>query len=117
MISKEKPVGFKKEIEVVACYIQYDNKFVLLHRHDHKSSGNKFGLPAGKVDIGETIHQAMRREIYEETGLEIPENKLEYFDSLYVQNEGHDIYYHTFFITFDKKPEIKISSSEHKDFI
>lgn len=73
MIFQEAPIDFNKEIDVVGCYVQYDGKFVLLHRQPHKTNGNRLGLPAGKVDPGETVHRAMSREIKEETGLDISE--------------------------------------------
>ncbi len=34
---------------------------------------NKFGLPGGKIDYGETMEAAFRREIAEETGLQLTE--------------------------------------------
>ena len=34
---------------------------------------NKFGLPGGKIDYGETMEEAFRREIHEETGLGVTE--------------------------------------------
>jgi 8-oxo-dGTP pyrophosphatase MutT (NUDIX family) len=63
MIFKTAPADFNKKMDVAGCYIQHEGQFVLLHRHVHKSSGNKWGLPAGKVDPGETVAEAMQREI------------------------------------------------------
>jgi ADP-ribose pyrophosphatase YjhB (NUDIX family) len=47
---------------------------VLLVR-TRKWSG-KWGIPGGKVELGETLEDAFRREIREETGLEILEPRL-----------------------------------------
>ena len=117
MIFKEAPADFKKEIDVVGCYVEHDGEFVLLHRQPYKTHGNKFGLPAGKVDPGETIHQAMSREIREETGLDISEENLQYIDSILVRNEGHDFGYHMFATNLSVKPEIRINPNEHQGYI
>lgn len=114
MIFQEPPSDFNKEIDVVGCYVEFEGKIVLLHRHAHKSSGNKLGLPAGKVDPGETIHQAMRREIEEETRLLVEEDDLEHIGSVYVRNEGHDLEYHMFITRPNAKPEIVINPAEHQ---
>ncbi len=116
MIYKEKPSDFNKKADVVACYVQHNGKFILLQRQPHKSSPNQWGLPAGKVDAGETIQQVMIREIFEETGLQLKEGMLEYFDSLYVRNVSNDIYYHMFAANLEELPEIKINPLEHTGF-
>lgn len=117
MIFKQPPVDFKKEIDVVGCYVQYDGKFILLHRHAHKTNGDKLGLPAGKVDTGEHIHRAMSREIKEETGLDIAEQDLIYIDSVFVRNEGHDIHYHMFATNLSEKPNVLINPHEHQGYV
>src|SRR5258708_4502108 len=109
MMYKDQPADFKKEIDVVGCYIQCDGKILLLHRQAQKTNGNTWGMPAGKIDLGESISQAMEREIREETGLEIPESALTYFDSRYVRNQGHDLIYHMFSTKLDQSPEITLS--------
>ncbi|MBI1838938.1 MAG: NUDIX hydrolase [Candidatus Colwellbacteria bacterium] len=117
MLFREAPADFKKEIDVVGCYIQHAGKFVLLHRRAHKSNGDKLGLPAGKVDSGETIHQAMSREIKEETGLDVSEKNLEHIGSVFVRNEGHDFGYHMFVTNLSTKPEILINPKEHQAYL
>ncbi len=53
---------------VAALILNADNEFLLLK--SDKWSGN-YSLPAGKVEFGETLSQAILREIKEETGLEV----------------------------------------------
>lgn len=117
MVFQEAPTNFNKEIDVVGCYVQHDGKFVLLHRQPHKTNGNKLGLPAGKVEPGETIHQAMSREIKEETGLDVSEENLEHIGTVFVRNEGHDIGYHMFITRLSTRPEITVNPKEHQTYI
>ena len=116
MITKEKPLDFNKQFDVVGCFVEHNGKFLLLRRHSHKRSGDKWGLPAGKMDDGETISQAMLREIEEETGLKIPEVSVVHFDSLYVRDGSLDIKWHMFGTRLDAKPTIKLSPHEHSEY-
>ena len=50
---------------------------LLLLRRAHEPGRGRLGLPGGFVDIGESAEQALRREIREEVGLEVP--ALSYF--------------------------------------
>ena len=116
MIYSTEPAGFKRGIDVVGCYVEHAGTFLLLYRQPHKPNGNKWGMPAGKVDMGETKSQAMVREIHEETGIEIAEADLQYFDSVFVQHEGTDFIYHMFSVQLIEQPEVTISPQEHQGF-
>ncbi len=117
MILKEAPTDFNKEIDVVGCYMQYDGKFVLLQRQAHKTHGGTFGLPAGKVELGETPSAAMVREMQEETGVQVLEKDLEFIDLVFVRNNGHDLVYHMFRTDFVVQPDIRLSPDEHQGFV
>jgi 8-oxo-dGTP diphosphatase len=54
----------------VDAVILLNGKIVLIKRKNPPYQ-NMFALPGGFVDIGETVEQAVAREAYEETGLEI----------------------------------------------
>ena len=67
-------------MRVVGCFLEYDNQFVLLRRHSHKPDGDSWGLPAGKVDPGESDEMAIIREVFEETGYQAIVDQLELLD-------------------------------------
>ena len=116
MIFKEVPIGFSSRFEVVSCFIEMNGEILLLHRQDNKSEGNTWGVPAGKVEAGESLEQAMIRETKEEIGISIDQTELVHKHKLFVRYPEYDFYYHIFHIDFSTKPVLTIEPKEHKDF-
>lgn len=67
--------GFMKRIRAVAIIIN-DEKILLMHRISHGKEYHVF--PGGGVENGETVEQAVLREVQEETSLEVKIEKLLY---------------------------------------
>lgn len=116
MMSKEKPENFNKRLDVVGCFVEYDDKFLILHRHPHKASGDTWGLPAGKKEKDESIEQALLREVAEETGIKLEQSKLKHIDSLYVRDGDFDVEWHQFSVKLTSEPAVKLSPSEHSEY-
>lgn len=57
-------------VVIVPFHVQ-EKKLVLIKEFRVCLGGYQFGFPAGLVDRGETITQAGKRELYEETGLSV----------------------------------------------
>ncbi|WML45732.1 RNA deprotection pyrophosphohydrolase [Neobacillus sp. PS3-40] len=55
--------SFEEKAKHVLVICQYQNSWLLTH---HKTRGLEF--PGGKVEVGETLEEAAKREVYEETG-------------------------------------------------
>jgi 8-oxo-dGTP diphosphatase len=51
--------------------IAKDHKVLLLRRPQSDFMGGIYELPSGKVEPGETLDAALRREVQEETGLDV----------------------------------------------
>ena len=109
------PPDFRAKFEVVSCFVEYGGKFLLLLRQDHKSAPNMYGVPAGKVEEGETAPATMIRELYEETWIKAQD--IDYFDKVYVRYPDYDYVYHIFHLQLDSKPRITINPEEHKLYI
>lgn len=115
MIFLEKPENFDSKFEVVSCFVEYDWEILLLLRQDHKSEPDTFWVPAWKVNLWENINDAILREIFEETWLEI--NEISYYKKVFVKYPNYDFEYHIFHTELDKLQNIKINIDEHKSYI
>jgi len=116
MISKDKPADFTKRFDIVGCFMLHQGKFLMLHRHPHKASGDRWGLPAGKAEPGEGFPDAMLREIKEETGFDVLREKLRFFGSYFVRDGDFDFGWHMFSIELDSVPDVLINPHEHSEF-
>lgn len=116
MVHKTPPKNFNPKFEVVSCYMESGDKILLLHRHNDKSQGGKWGVPAGKIDQGEDVVEAMIREAQEETGLALEPSKLEYLEKVFVRYPDYDFIYHMFRTKLAQQPAVTLSLTEHQTF-
>jgi 8-oxo-dGTP diphosphatase len=56
---------------VVGAVVQHDGKVLLLQRPEDDFMGGIFELPSGKVEAGEALDAALKREVTEESGLDV----------------------------------------------
>lgn len=70
----EAPAAQRKHTEVaVGILIRPDDALLLTSRPDGKPYAGYWEFPGGKVEAGETVAQALRRELQEELGVTIGE--------------------------------------------
>ena len=60
-----------KPINVVAAIIKKKGSYFIAQRNKEKYMGLKWEFPGGKVDPGETLSEALSREIHEELNINI----------------------------------------------
>ena len=61
---------------VVAALIEKDDKYLLAKRNSDKPLGDLWEFPGGKVEVGESEPEALKREIIEEFNTVVDVNKL-----------------------------------------
>lgn len=109
------PEDFKPQVEVAACYVEADGKLLYMKRAPHCLEGGTWGVPAGKLEPKETPHQAARRELFEETGIDALPSQIEEIGILYVRKPRGMYKYHMFQVHLDKQPSVRLSS-EHTEY-
>ena len=77
-----------------------DGDRVLLVERGREPLKGEWSLPGGAVECGETIRQAVRREVMEETGLEVePLGAPEVFERILLDSDGR-VEYHYLLLDF-----------------
>ncbi|MEH6356122.1 MAG: Nudix family hydrolase [Marinobacter sp.] len=66
-----------REVHVAVGVIIRDGRVLIARRPEHAHQGGLLEFPGGKVESGETVQQALVREIAEETGLKLIESALQ----------------------------------------
>ena len=113
----EKPNEFNHKIEVVGCFLEYEDKILLLHRQDHKSQGNLWGIPGGKLDKSENPINGAIRETLEETGFDISNQLISDLGKVYIKYPSFNYIYHMVKCKPVEPPySVKMSFAEHKGF-
>ncbi len=116
MIFAEKPSGFKNKFDIVSCFCIKEDKFLFLHRQNHKPQGNTWGVPAGKADPGEDLTNAIQRELKEETGLTVTKKEIRYLGKVYTRYPDYDFTFHMYKTIIKGNAKVTINPKEHKDF-
>ena len=93
-------------------FVFWGDKLLLIQRATDDGGANKWCLPGGHVDAGESHEKAAVRELVEETGIEVKNAVLA---GVY-ENEDVMIEYYTSSVESDTEPSILLDSSEHQSY-
>ncbi len=111
-ITEFKPKEFTAIFEATGCYIEREGLLLLLQYSPIKSESLIWGVPGGKLEKDETPIEAAKRELFEETKIEVPLSALENMGALYVERPSSSYIFHLFRVSLVSKPEV-ILSEEH----
>jgi 8-oxo-dGTP diphosphatase len=110
-----KEIKEKPKVKVAGCFLEYDGKFLILLRRDNQHQGGRWGLPAGKVELGETEKEAIIREVREETGFLIPSENLEFLQEVLVDYAARVIDFFVYRIMLESKINVVLEPQVHCD--
>jgi 8-oxo-dGTP pyrophosphatase MutT (NUDIX family) len=108
-----KPDGFDTSIQVSACCIEAEGKILFVQRAKHKAGPLLWECPGGKFNENETSEECARRELFEETGLQVKD--LSHFSTSYAKTPSSEFVFHVFKAKLEKIPAILLSE-EHQDY-
>lgn len=104
-------------MRVVGCFLEFDGKFLLVHRHAHKIDGDTWGLPSGKVEDGESDDEAIQRELFEETGYKAEFSQFEKLGEFdFVTPRKDTITYVTYRVILDAFHEVVLEEAAHSEY-
>ncbi len=79
----------EREQHVGACVVVVDDKQrILLGKRLNSYKAGYYGIPGGRVNVGELLEQCAQRELYEETM--IKSNKLKYLGTIRENERAYD---------------------------
>ncbi len=78
----------------VGAVIIQDGRALLVRRDTEPLKG-EWSVPGGMLELGEKLHDGVRREALEETGLQVePGEVLDVFDSIFADEQGRTQYHY-----------------------
>ncbi len=103
-------------LQVVGVVVHYQNKILLLKRQEGKRHAGYWGLPAGKIDQGESAEGAMVRELFEETGIVCEEKDLKLDYTFNVDQGDQQFTYYYFKLILEAEPKVLLQPKEHCEY-
>ena len=81
---------------------------LLLVRRDREPALGLWSLPGGRVEWGESLHEAVAREVREETGIDIDVEGMAGLAERIVRDDDGDVRFHYVIIDFWAKPRGRV---------
>lgn len=111
----EPPADFSSTMEAAGCYCSCKDTLLLVQRQPFKIQGDRWGVPAGKLEEAEDPLSAVVREMGEEVGIHLMHEQLHEIATLYVRLPTRDYTFHMFHTRLLHFPEIILDLSENKE--
>lgn len=112
LIEMAKEDGIEKL--VVGGIVRNKDKYLILSRKQDDFMGGIDEIPSGKLEVGETLFEAVIREVKEETNLDVTsiDGYIDYFD--YLSGSGKKSRQYNFMVSVKDFEDVKLT--EHDEF-
>jgi len=118
MFFYKEPEEFTPSMHVVICYCIYNNETLFLRRKENKFQGCLWTAPGGKVEYNELLDDAIKREVDEETGMDIPKENFIQNGTYYIRHPHIDFMIYIYKTFLKEKPkQITLSNNEHDKYM
>lgn len=101
-----------------------EDRILLVQRASHDSMPNKWEIPGGAVDDGETILDALAREVREESGLKVKRMEAAVREGedvgagdIFNATRGRVFSKFTFVVEAENSSEVRLDPNEHQDYV
>lgn len=105
----------KRRVNVRAIIRKDDKLLAVKHSSDERGEAAYYAVPGGGLDPSESLHDGLKRELYEELGVEAQVGRLLFVQQFPSGREGYDEELEFFFevTNVDDFLDIDISSTSH----
>lgn len=108
-------------IGVGAVIFDKDLRRVLLVKRGREPAKGRWSIPGGLVDLGETLEEAIQREVLEETGIEVSVGPLVEILDRVIYDDDLRVQYHYVLVDFlctaaEAEPEVASDAEEARWF-
>jgi len=102
----------KNPVVVVIGVVKEENRYLLTKRQTPKSEWNKWQFPGGGLEFGEKLDEAVKRELKEETGIDVKIIKRlnRVYEIIREKDKFHGIFFVYLCEMIDKNQKIKINN-------
>ena len=90
-------------VMAVGAIIRHQDRIVLIRRDKEPSKG-RWTFPGGAVELGESLEDAVRREVLEETGLHVELGEVATVIDRVVRDETGRVRYHYIIVDYYARP-------------
>ncbi len=95
-----------------------DGRILMIKRANEPNKG-KWSIPGGRIELGETVYEAVQREVLEECNIEIGNMRLLNVGDNIIRDAESKVKYHYVLIDFlaeYKAGEIRVAESEVEEY-